>query len=141
MTEFGPVDVQVVAFPGSNFNGAIAPALGQVMANGLINIVDFAFVTKTLDGDVAILEVDDLGIDEVGLLSDAVEDILRLLNEDDLLTIGEMLEPGSSAVAIVIEHAWARGVAQAVEESDGQVIMVERIPREIVQIAVEAAQE
>lgn len=140
MTEFGPVDVQVVAFEGSNFNGSIAPALADVLAAGFINIVDFAFVTKTLDGDVAVLEVDDLGLDEVGVLSDAVEDILNLLNEEDLLLIGEMLTPGSSAVAIVIEHAWARGVASAVADAGGSVIMAERIPREIVQAAVEAAQ-
>lgn len=140
MAEFGPVDVQVVAFPGSNFNGAIAPAMQSVIEQGFVNIVDFAFVTKALDGTIAILEVDDIGQGNLGALTDAVEDILNLLNEEDLLEIGELLSPGSSAVAIVIEHAWARGVAQAVEESDGTVVLSERIPREVVQAAVAAAQ-
>lgn len=140
MAEFGPVDVQVVAFPGSNFNGAIAPAMQSVIEQGFVNIVDFAFVTKALDGTIAILEVDDIGQGNLGVLTDAVEDILNLLNEEDLLEIGELLSPGSSAVAIVIEHAWARGVAQAVEESDGTVVLSERIPREVVQAAVAAAQ-
>ena len=139
MTVFGPVDVQVVSFPGNGFDGSIAPALQEVIATGIINVVDFAFVTKTIDGDIAILEIDDLDGD-LGILSDAVEGVLDLLNEDDLIGIGESLAPGSSAVALVIEHAWARNVSAAVASSGGEVVFAERIPRDVVQLAVDAAQ-
>ena len=64
VTQFGPIDVQVVAFPGSNFTGAIAPALRKVVEKGTINIVDLAFITKTADGVVEILELSDLSFKE-----------------------------------------------------------------------------
>ena len=138
VTQFGPIDVQVVAFPGSNFTGAIAPALRKVVEKGTINIVDPAFITKTADGVVEILELSDLSTDAKIELEAAIEDVLDLLNDEDLLAIGESLEPGSSAVAIVIEHAWARDLASAIAGSDGHVVLSERIPREIVQAAVAA---
>lgn len=138
MPQFGPVDVQVVAFPGSNFTGAIAPALRKVVEKGTINIVDLAFITKGDDGTVAILELSDLSTETKLELAEAIEGVLDLLNDDDLALIGDALEPGSSAVAIVIEHAWARDLASAIAGSDGRVVLSERIPREVVQAAVAA---
>lgn len=138
MPQFGPVDVQVIAFPGSNFTGAIAPALRKVVEKGTINIVDLAFITKDEDGSVAIIELSDLSSESKIELDEAIEDVLDLLNDEDLLIIADALEPGSSAVAIVIEHAWARDLASAIAGADGQVVLNERIPREIVQAAVAA---
>ncbi len=138
MPQFGPVDVQVVAFPGSKFTGAIAPALRKVVEKGTINIVDLAFITKDADGSVTILELSDLSDEAKIELDEAIEGVLDLLNDEDLLAIGESLDPGSSAVAIVIEHAWARDLASAVAGSDGHVVLSERIPREVVQAAVAA---
>ena len=138
MPQFGPIDVQVVAFPGSKFTGAIAPALRKVVEKGTINIVDLAFITKSADGSVTILELSDLSDDTKVELDEAIEDVLDLLNDEDLLIIGESLDPGSSAVAIVIEHAWARDLASAVAGSEGHVVLSERIPREVVQAAVAA---
>lgn len=138
MPQFGPVDVQVVSFPGSKFTGAIAPALRKVVENGTINIVDLAFITKDATGAVTILELSDLSDEAKIELDEAIEGVLDLLNDEDLLAIGESLDPGSSAVAIVIEHAWARDLASAVAGSEGQVVLSERIPREVVQAAVAA---
>jgi hypothetical protein len=140
VTQFGPVEVLVVAFPGSNFNGAIAPALQNVVERGDITVVDLAFITKAADESVSIVELSDISDDAIGALDAAMEDILGLLSEDDLLSIGEALDPGSSAVAIVIEHRWARELAAAVAGSDGQIVINERIPRDVVAAAVAAAE-
>jgi len=139
MTHYGPVEVFVVGFPGSKFTGAIAPALQAVVAKGDISIVDLAFVAKNEDGSVAIMELSDAQDDQLALLDSALEDVLGLLNEDDLLGIAESLEPGSSAAAIVFEHTWARALSAAVRGADGQVILTERIPRDVVEVALAAA--
>lgn len=138
MTQFGPVEVLVVAFPGSNFSGGIAPALRNVVENGSVNIIDLAFITKDNDETVTMLELDEIGDASVVALDEALEEVFDLLNDEDLLAIGEGLPPGSSAAAIVIEHKWARELAGAVADSDGQVVLNERIPREVVQAAFDA---
>jgi hypothetical protein len=40
MTEIGPVDYMIVAFPGNEFRGEIAPALGELVDAGTIRTID-----------------------------------------------------------------------------------------------------
>ena len=55
--EIGPVDVLEVAFPGNEFNGAILPALENLIASGTIRVLDLLFAYKTADGEVGSLEL------------------------------------------------------------------------------------
>ena len=55
--EIGPVDVLEVAFPGNEFNGAILPALENLIASGTIRVLDLLFVYKTADGEVGSIEL------------------------------------------------------------------------------------
>ena len=63
MTELGPVDYMIVAFPGNNFTGEVAPALAKLVENGTIRIIDLAFVGKDADGNVVAFELSDLDED------------------------------------------------------------------------------
>ena len=40
MEEIGPVDYAIVAFPGNRFQGDIAPAIGELVDDGTIRIID-----------------------------------------------------------------------------------------------------
>jgi len=60
MTEIGPVDYLIVAFPGNEFRGEIAPALGDLVEAGTIRIIDVAFVGKDAEGNVAAFELTDI---------------------------------------------------------------------------------
>ncbi|MEI6622712.1 MAG: DUF6325 family protein [Actinomycetes bacterium] len=138
MTQVGPVEVMVIAFPGSQFNGSVAPSIQEVVARGDIAIVDMAFITKALNGEVTIVEAEEVDTEALGNFDALAGDLLDLLNDDDLAAIGADLDPGSSALAIVFEHKWARGVAAAVAGSNGFVVFDERVPREIVLAAIAA---
>ncbi len=48
--ELGPVDWIVVEFPGSKFNGAIAPALRDLVDRNLIRVLDLLVLKKDADG-------------------------------------------------------------------------------------------
>ncbi len=143
MTEkqLGPVEVLVVGFPDSEFNGSIAPALRDVVERGDVSIIDLALIVKDGNGDATILEVADSGNDELAQLASSVDELLDLLNEDDLLLIAESLEPGSSAAAVVFEHRWARELAAAARSANGELLLAERVPQEIVAAAVAAIDE
>lgn len=64
-----------------------------------------------------------------------------LLNEDDLTSTADALEPDSSAALIVWENVWARRVTQSMRDAGGVLVAFERIPHEIVQAAREWALE
>ena len=42
----GPVEYIVVGFPGNKFKGDILPALADLVSDGLIRVMDLAFVRK-----------------------------------------------------------------------------------------------
>ena len=46
----GPVDWIVVEFPGSRFNGEIAPVLADLVGRGLIRVLDLLILKKDDDG-------------------------------------------------------------------------------------------
>lgn len=137
----GPVEYMVVAFPGNNFKGEIAPALAELVDSNTIRIIDLAFVIKDPDGNVAALEIGDLD-SEVYKAFDALSpEIGGLLNEEDLQAATEELASNSSAALLVWEDVWATKLAEAIRNADGELLDLERVPREVVEAAVEFADQ
>jgi uncharacterized membrane protein len=139
MTETGPVDYLIVAFPGNEFRGEIAPALADLVESETIRIIDLAFVGKDGEGNVAAFELTDIDPEVREGFEKAGVEVNGLFNEDDLAAAGEELEPNSSAALLVWENVWARKIAQAMRDAGGEVLDFERIPHEVVQAAREAA--
>ena len=136
----GPVEVIVVAFPGSQFNGEIGPALSDAVAQGDIRILDLVFVTRVSEDEIEIAEMEDLEEAVFGPeVLEVVTGVDGLLSDTDIDEIAGALEVGSSAVAIVFEHAWAARLSAAVRGSQGWVVMDERIPADVVEAALAAA--
>jgi hypothetical protein len=138
MDEIGPVDYMIVAFPGNEFRGEIAPALADLVEAGTIRIIDLAFVGKDTDGEILAFEVSDLdphvreGLEKIGI------EVSGLFNEDDIMPAGEELEPNTSAALLVWENVWARDVAQKMRDAGGVLLDFERLPHEVVQAARDA---
>jgi uncharacterized membrane protein len=141
MEEIGPVDYMVVAFPGNQFKGDIAPAISELVEDGTIRIIDIAFVGKDADGNAVAMELTELDPDVQAGLEKAGVEVGGLFNEDDLMDAADGLEPNSSAAVMVWENVWARKVAQAMRDAGGELIDFQRIPHEIVQAAREWALE
>jgi Family of unknown function (DUF6325) len=139
MTEIGPVDYMIVAFPGNQFKGEIAPALAKLVESGTIRIIDLAFVGKSAKGDVVAMELTDIDPEVRKGFENAGVEVNGLFNEEDLQAAGEELEPNSSAALLVWENVWAREVAQAMRNAGGEVLDFERLPHQVVQAAREAA--
>jgi hypothetical protein len=141
MTELGPVDFMIVAFPGNEFKGEIAPALAELVEAGTIRIIDLAFVGKSDTGDIVAFELTDIdpkvreGFEKAGV------EVNGLFNEDDLMLVGERLEPNMSAAMLVWENVWARDVAQKMRDAGGVLLDFERLPHAVVQAARDAALE
>ena len=115
--EIGPVDYAVIAFPGSRFNGGIAPALAELVEAGTIRIIDVAFVSKDENGDISGFELDEFDEEVRAGFERAGIDGESLFNDEDIIAAGEELQPGSSAALIVWENLWATKIAVAVRDA------------------------
>jgi hypothetical protein len=136
--EIGPVDVLEVAFPGNEFNGAILPALEQLISSGTIRVLDLLFAYKTADGEVGSIEL--AGIDaQYGPLFESVDGDVPggLLDAEDVAELADVLEPDSSILVICWENTWAAPFVAALEGSGAVVLDQARIPRETVLAALQ----
>ena len=136
--ELGPVDWIVVEFPGSKFNGEIAPVLRDLVERGLIRILDLMMLRKDDAGELEIFELSDLGVGELGELRAEETELAMVLSEQDVLDIAETIEPGSTAAVLVWENLWAAPFGSAVRHAGGQLVASGRIPIHAVLAAIES---
>lgn len=137
--EMGPIDYLLVEWPGRQPNGEVAPHLVDLVDRGLIRILDLLFIAKDEEGNVAALELADLGgeVAELAIFEGASS---GLLGDDDVAQAGDVLEPGTSAALLVFENTWAAPFVSVVRRSGGELVASGRIPAEEVLAALDAAE-
>ncbi len=138
-TPYGPVDYVVIEFPEAKFSGEGLPILLDLVARGVIRVLDAVAIKANDDGTFVSLSVEDL--DQTGgaweLVSGWGTDVL---SQDDFDEVGAILAPGSAAAIIVYENTWAGPFAAAMLKAGGRVVAFDRIPVVDVIAAVEAAE-
>ena len=139
--ELGPVDWIVVEFPGSRFNGQIAPALLDLVQRDLVRVLDLLVLKKDADGSLEAFELSDLDEGEIGELRTYESELAMLLSEEDVTSLAAAIEPGSSAAVLIWENTWAAPFASAVRRSGGQLVASGRIPIQALLAAIEAAEK
>lgn len=136
----GPIDYIVVEFPGNRFNGEIMPALTDLIARGIVRVLDLAIVIKDADGNATIAELEDFG-GEAGPFAGLSAFLADLVSEEDLLTIAEVINPNHTAAILVWENTWAGPFASAVRDSGGELVSSGRLPAgEVMDALAELAQ-
>jgi len=137
--EMGPIDYLLVEWPGRQPNGEVAPHLVDLVDRGLIRILDLLFVSKDEEGNVAALNIADVGgeVAELAVFEGASS---GLLGDEDVEQAGGVLAPGTSAALLVFENSWAAPFVGAVRRSGGELVASGRIPVEDILAALDAAE-
>jgi uncharacterized protein DUF6325 len=139
--ELGPIDYLVVEWPeGKEPNGEGLGLLVDLAEQGVIRVLDLAFVRKDADGTVAGLAITDLDADGTLDLVQFEGASSGILGQDDYDEAGAALDPGCSAAILVYENRWAAPFATAVRKSGAQLVASGRIPVDDIVSALDAAE-
>jgi hypothetical protein len=129
----GPVQILAVGFrEGARFEGRVAEQIEQLEQSNTIRVLDFVFLHRD-EATGALVRVDYDGQDRQGEVTALLEDTgtnggreaadgaseAFRLTSDDIREVADALDPGMSAGFIIFEHVWARGLKQAIIETDG----------------------
>lgn len=125
--EMGPIDWVLLEFNGP-LTGEAAPPLLDLVDRGLIRILDILFIRKTANGEIAVVNIEDMPEDEAVHVTVFEGAATGLLGEDDVAAAGAVLENDTTAIMLVYENVWAAPFAVAVREAGGQLIDQGRIP-------------
>jgi hypothetical protein len=130
----GPAEYILIEFPGNQFTGEIVPALGRLIENKTVRIIDLVFINKGADGTATTLEFDQL--DELAPFAALDGEAGGVLSKDDIAYAGAGLKPNSSAALLVWEDTWATELAQAIRNANGVIIEGARIPHDLIEQAL-----
>jgi len=124
----GPVELIVLKYYGDHFTGIPAAMIQSYVDSGLIRVIDGLLARKGADGEVTVLEIDEVEGEDGGI-DLAISDSVDFLNHDDLRAMTADWAPRTTGVVLLFEHLWARGFRDAVADAGGEVVLVERVPR------------
>jgi hypothetical protein len=129
----GPVQILAVGFrEGARFEGRIAEQIEQLESSNTIRVLDFVFLHRD-EVTNALVRMDYDGPDREGRVTMLLEGAGQIgdaepadgpsaafrLSSDDIREVADALDPGTSAGFIIFEHVWARGLKQAIADTDG----------------------
>jgi hypothetical protein len=117
--------------PGSAFEGQLVGALERIESGGAMRVLDALFVARepesgevvavslTAGGSAGIIaKLLDFRLDPGGRTK-ATERALAGPAGNSIRALAELLEPGSALAAVLVEHAWARALGDAVARIGG----------------------
>ena len=142
MEEFGPVQILVVGFTETNFQGQVMDELKRLTDAGVVRLVDLAVVSKDDNGDVQAVEVSGLSSDEseelgalvgamIGLGMDGEEGMEAgaiagaeasddgFIGDEEVWSIADAIPEGTTAAVALIEHRWAIPLRDAIRSAGG----------------------
>jgi uncharacterized membrane protein len=138
----GPLEYIVIGFEGNRFNGEIAQEISKVVEKRIIRVVDAVFITKDIDGNATIVEIDNKDDPKFADFAPLLGDLMGLLTPEDEETLAAGIGPNTSALALLFEHRWAENIKDAMTAAGGFLIGREVIPPEVlaeVSAEIEAA--
>ncbi len=135
----GPVDMLFVQFPGNELKGDIVPAIKELVEKGSIRVIDILFIKKDQGGNVTMLELNDLDEATFSAFDPIVAEIDGLVSRDDVQELAATLKNNSSAGVMLFENTWATRLHDAIAEAQGEVVLIDRIPHGVIELA-EAAE-
>lgn len=133
------VEYLIVSIPDVDAAAGVAEAIGGLVGQGAIRVLDLVVIQTAAQGGVKVIEPE--AIPSMAALMETVCSAGEMLSERDLMLASTALVPGTAAVVTVIEDQWAEQLSDAAKRAGGRVIAGERIPRLQVERALAHAED
>lgn len=131
--KLGPCSVLAIQFASTQMKGDILAELTHLVNAGILRVADAVVVRKDDEGHVTSTEINNLAENEMHIFDPLDATITGLLSNEDIKSIGELLDNNTSAGLMVIEHVWATQLAEAIARANGKVVLNRLLMPELVQ--------
>jgi uncharacterized membrane protein len=162
---FGPVQMLVLDFDRTQFDGQVMPELARLNEAGIVRLIDLLFVRKPINGDLEVVRQSDLTGDEavefgalvgalIGLGTGDEEQALaaavagaeeledgHFFGDSEVWFLADAIPEGHSAAVALIEHTWAIPLREKIIAAGGTAIADAWIhPADLIAVGAVAAQ-
>jgi hypothetical protein len=143
-SSLGPVQLVIVAFDGTSFDGRILGELRRLREHDAVRLIDLLFVAKGEDDEVIELVMSDLSAAESAAYGALVRALIGVgiggevslpeaakaaadsasqngfrLGPEDAWFLADQIPAGTAAAVVLLEHRWAAPLRDAIEAADG----------------------
>ena len=164
LATFGPVQMLVLEFDRTRFDGEVMPEFERLKDQGIIRVIDLLFVAKPEGGELEVVQRSDLTKDDamefgaivgalVGLGTGSEAETIRaaeagaqemedghLLGDTEVWYLADAIPEGSSAAVVLIEHQWAIPLRDKIVNAGGIALADEWIhPTDLIAIGAAAS--
>jgi uncharacterized membrane protein len=161
---YGPIQMLVLEFDRTQFEGEIMPELRRLRDDGMVRLIDLLFVTKQENGEIELMQRSDLTTDEaiefgamigalVGLGMESEDDAAsalvagamegedgHIIDETEVWYLADAIPAGSSAAVALIEHRWAIPLRDKIVNAGGIALADEWLhPADLMAVGAAAA--
>lgn len=123
----GPIDYIIVGFEGNKFDGSILKAIADAIDKGIIGLIALALVAKDSEGNIKKVNIADLGDEYAVEFVEKYKGNDKLVGQDDIEEVSDLLENNTSAGLLVIEQLWAIPLKKALIKAGGVLVAEGRI--------------
>ena len=127
----GPLEYIVIGFDRPDFTGRIAAEIEKVVEKRIIRLVDVVVAQKDADGNVEIVEIDNVRDPRFASFAPLLEDRMGLLTPEDIVALDEGLPNDSAALILLFEHRWAEKIKEAILDAGGFLVARETVAPEL----------
>lgn len=134
--EYGPVEIYLLGLPDEVPDPSALSALLDLAESGVIRLLDLLLVTRAHDGDVTVVEFEEL---PDGFTLDAFAlDAVGIVGHDDVAELAGAIPSGAAALLVAVELVYQRELAAKTAASGATLLGYERIPAPIVNALVDS---
>jgi len=137
--EAGPIDYLVITFPSGHADAGAFATLRVLAQQDLIRVLDLEFVARDADGTVALVDPATAIAAADGDLSDFLGSTSGLLDDDDVMYLGDTVKPGSLMAVVIYENEWLVSLARDLSHADASIMATGTIPLEELDAALSGA--
>jgi hypothetical protein len=134
----GPVDTLVIEFPADADGARTADALRDLIDRGTVRLYDLMAVRVADDGSCSEITLDTDGAHALGTLGSFAGARSGLLTAEDMEDLTGLLEPGTVAVVLVYENAWAIPFVAAARAEGAELVASSRLSAQVIMDALDA---
>lgn len=117
-----PVAYLAVEFPGGRVTGEGFSLVHDLVAQGVIAVLDLEFIAKDPDGDVRKVRLDDIEHAADVDITQWQGSYSGLLDEDDIAVVAAVMQPGALTGIIVYENVWAAPLLAVMDANGARLV-------------------
>jgi len=134
---YGPIDFVALEFQSDQLTGEILPVLLELAEKEIVRVVDLVVIQKHEDGTHEAVEIEELDAETFKLIDPLGIEVSGIVQVEDIEAIAEGMEVNTTAAILLFENLWPIKFKEAVIKAQGQLLVRERIPDEVVEETLE----